>query len=115
MNLLKKLAGKAYLKFRNAGLALEVERYKAGLAKCGNNVRIGNNCKMIPSNISIGNNVVIGEGSHLMAVLSHIYIGDNVVTGPNLIIRGGTIELTLLVDILLTSKMKKNALKTMRT
>ena len=89
MNFLKKIAGKLYLKLRNAGLALETERYKAGLAKCGENVRIGNNCKMIPSNISIGNNVVIGEGSQLMSVLSHIYIGNNVITGPNLIIRGG--------------------------
>lgn len=86
---IKKWLGSLYLKMRGAGLDLEAQQYKDALKACGHNVRIGRNCRMIPSHISIGNNVVIGEGSCLMAAISNIYIGNNVVTGPNITIRGG--------------------------
>lgn len=89
MKTIKKLVGSLYLRMRNAGLDLEVNRYRNELASCGTNVRIGRNCRMVPSQISVGNNVVIGEGSCLMSTLSHIYIGNNVITGPNITIRGG--------------------------
>ena len=89
MKKLKQLIGSLYLKMRDAGLDLEVQRYKNDLASCGDNVRIGRNCRMIPSHVSVGNNVVIGEGSCLMAAISHIRIGNNVITAPNVIIRGG--------------------------
>ena len=81
MNALKRIVGTVYLKIRNAGLDVETWNYKRVLSACGENVRSGRNCKMIPSHISIGDNVIIGEGSWLMASIAHIHIGNNVVTG----------------------------------
>lgn len=89
MNLLKKIVGRIYLAMRSAGLSVEAQNYKKALASCGKNVRIGKNCRMIPSHISVGDNVVIGEGSCLMASIAHIHIGNNVMTGPDITIRGG--------------------------
>lgn len=40
-------------------------------------------------NISIGNNVFIGQGASFIASVSHIYIGNRVLFGPNVTIRGG--------------------------
>lgn len=112
MNIFKKIIGWIYLKFRNAGLALEVNNYKKSLASCGKNVRIGGNCKMIPDHISMGDNVSIGEGSWLMASLSHIYIGNNVVTGPQITIRGGDHRFDILgkyiIDITEDMKLPEN-------
>lgn len=41
------------------------------------------------SNISIGNNVSIGEYAYFMASKSHIYIGNNIAFAPKVTIRGG--------------------------
>ena len=89
MNIIVKVIGSIYLKARAAGLLVENYRYKKALKSCGDRVTIGKNCRLTPSNICIGSNVIIGEGSTIMATRSNIYIGNNVITGPNITIRGG--------------------------
>lgn len=91
MNIIKRLAGKLYLKLRSAGELVEIESYKSKLLQCGRNVRIARNCRMIPEHMRVGDNVVIGEGSYLMASITYINIGNNVVMGPSVIMRGGGI------------------------
>lgn len=112
MQFIKKIIGSLYLKIRNAGLDVEAQNYKKALASCGTNVRIGRNCRMIPSHISMGNNVVIGEGSCLMAAIAHIHIGNNVMTGPNITIRGGDHRIDLLgkyiIDVKNEDKLPEN-------
>lgn len=58
--------------------------------------KIGNNVVFHPinsvfsyRNISIGNNVSIGEYAYFMATISHIYIGNNIAFAPKVTIRGG--------------------------
>lgn len=90
MNPLIRLIGEISLKVRSAEELVEAERYKKRLASCGRNVRIGKNCNMIPEHIHVGNNVVIGMGSYLIASIAHIHIGNNVMMGPQVVIRGIT-------------------------
>lgn len=112
MNIFKKIVGNIYLKVRNVGLDVESAKYKKGLAKCGKNVRIGRNCKMIPSHVSMGDNVSIGEGSWLMASIAHIHIGNNVITGPNITIRGGDHRFDIvgryIIDVKDSEKLPEN-------
>ncbi len=58
--------------------------------------KIGKNVKFFPinsnfiySNISIGNDVVIGPRANFMSYIAKIHIGDKVLFGPNVTIRGG--------------------------
>lgn len=106
------MIGTLYLAMRNAGWSVESQNYKKALASCGKNVRIGRNCRMIPSHISVGDNVVIGEGSCLMASIAHIHIGNNVMTGPNITIRGGDHRIDVLgkyiIDVKDDEKLPEN-------
>lgn len=112
MNFIKKAIGSLYLRVRGIGLRLEADRYKSSLLKCGENVYIGNGCKLTPSNISVGNNVVIGDGACFMATLSNIYIGNNVVFAPGVIIRGGDHRIDLIgkhiIEITESEKLPEN-------
>lgn len=112
MNLFKRIIGSLYIKIRSIGLDVEADNYRKSLYSCGKNVKIGRNCKMIPSHISMGDNVVIGEGSWLMASIAHIYIGNNVITGPQIIIRGGDHRFDILgryiIDIKDDEKLPEN-------
>ncbi|TCD02698.1 acyltransferase [Pedobacter psychroterrae] len=47
------------------------------------------NSKFTYSNITIGDNVSIGENAFFNATVSHIYIGNNIAIAPNVTIRGG--------------------------
>lgn len=114
MNAIKRLAAKAFLRIKSAAENYEIEQYKANFAACGKNVRIGRNCRLLPRHIYVGDDVVIGEASYLMASVSAIHIGSHVVMGPGVIIRGGIIDLISLVGISLISKKKKNSLRTIR-
>lgn len=91
MNLLKRIIGKICLHFRIAAEGYEIETYKKNLAACGKNVQIGRNCRILPEHVYIGDDVVIGESSYLMATRSDIHIGNHVVMAPGVIMRGGGI------------------------
>lgn len=106
------MVGTLYLAMRKAGWAVESQNYKKALASCGKNVRIGRNCRMISSHISLGNNVVIGENLCLMASIAHIHIGNNVMTGPHITIRGGDHRFDVLgkyiIDVKDNEKLPEN-------
>ena len=89
MNVLRKIVGKLAFRLKGAAETYEIDQYRRQLASCGDNVKIGRNCKIIPEHVHIGNDVTIGEGSYLTATLSDIYIGDHVITGPGVILLGG--------------------------
>ena len=65
------------------------EHIRNGLMSCGQNVSIGRFCDLFASNISIGNDVFIGDGCRFHATRSHILIGDKVMFGPGVEIHGG--------------------------
>lgn len=112
MNKIKWLIGSIYLKLRNAGEGVEIERYKKKLLHCGKNVHIGRNCRLIPEHIRIGDNVRIGEGAYLMSSVSYINIGSNVVMGPGVIMRGGDHRFDIIgryiIDVKETDKLPEN-------
>lgn len=88
MNAVKRLVAKAFLRIKSAAENYEIEQYKVNFAACGKNVRIGRNCRLLPKHIYVGDDVVIGEASYLVASVSAIHIGSHVVMGPGVIIRG---------------------------
>lgn len=65
------------------------ETQKKNLCQCGNNVYIGRNCSLTEKNISVGNDVSIGDECNFTTTLAHIYIGNKVAFGPRVTIRGG--------------------------
>jgi len=57
---------------------------------CGKNVKFNPlTSTFVYKNISIGNNVYIGERASFMPYIAHLYIGNKVMFGPNVTIRGG--------------------------
>ena len=115
MNCLKNCLGKCFLRLKRLAENYEIEQYKTNFAACGQNVRVGPNCRMSPKHIYVGSDVVIGEASYLMASVSDIHIGSHVVMGPGVIIRGGEIiDLTSLAGISLILKKKTNSRRTIR-
>ena len=81
--------GNIELMARKCGNKVQREKYKKRLKACGEKVSIGNNCKLIPEHISIGNHVVIGDDACILASIANVYIGNHVILGPNVTIRGG--------------------------
>lgn len=64
---------------------------KCSVASCGKNVRLGRQVRFYGiGNVSLGNDVSIGERSILMCTRAKIRIGDHVMTGPGVtMITGG--------------------------
>lgn len=62
---------------------------KTLLKKCGNNVSLEHRCKMDWYNVSIGNDVHIGENNHFMCTEAPIDIKDHVMFGPDVIMITG--------------------------
>lgn len=63
---------------------------KSRFLKCGKNVRFFPlSSGFVYHNISIGNDVVIGERASFKAFIAKIYVGNKVLFGPNVTIRGG--------------------------
>lgn len=56
---------------------------------CGKNVFIGRYCHLTEGNISIHDDVYIGEGCRFQSIGSKIIIGNHVMFGPNVSIHGG--------------------------
>lgn len=112
MNAVVKVIGKLFLKARSAGWLVEAENTRKRLAECGENVKIGRNCTMIPEHIRIGNNVVIGADSYLMASIAYINIGNNVIMGPQVVIRGGDHRVDIIgrriIDVADKEKLPEN-------
>ena len=65
------------------------EQQKRKLHECGSNVYIGRHCTLTEKNISVGNDVSIGDECNFATTLAHIYIGNKVSFGPRVSIRGG--------------------------
>lgn len=65
------------------------ETQKRKLFECGSNVYIGRHCTLTEKNISVGNDVSIGDECNFATTLAHIYIGNKVSFGPRVSIRGG--------------------------
>lgn len=56
---------------------------KAAIGKCGKNVKLGRGLRMyVPENLSLGNNVGIGENALFMCTRAKIKIGNDVMFGP---------------------------------
>jgi len=58
------------------------------LKKYGKDLRIGGNVNLINDNITIGDNVFIGDRTTIAGIVP-VTIGDNVMFGPEVMIRGG--------------------------
>ena len=114
MNAVKRLVAKVFLRIKSSAENYEIEQYKANFAACGKNVRIGRTCRLLPKHIYVGNDVVIGEASYLMASISNIHIGSHVVMEPGVIIRGEIIDSISLAGISLVSKKKTSSRRTTR-
>lgn len=52
------------------------------ITACGKNVKISGDIRLYGHNVTIGNNVIIGDGAVLMCTGAPISIGDNVMFGP---------------------------------
>jgi acetyltransferase-like isoleucine patch superfamily enzyme len=80
--------------------------------KVGANVHIGRYGHFICENISIGNNVYIGQECRFQAVKSKIIIGNHVMFGPNVSIHGGNHRTDIIgrymIDIKLEEKLDEN-------
>jgi len=64
--------------------------FKSSFASIGRNVIFHpDKSEFTYKNITIGDNVGIGNGARFIAAISHIYIGNNVAFAPNVTIRGG--------------------------
>ena len=82
--------GKIYIKISNYIFRRTVwVWHKSQFASCGRNVQIGRGCKFIHKNIEVGNNVILNDGTEIMASIAKVHIGDGVLFGPNVTIRGG--------------------------
>ena len=57
--------------------------------KCGEKVYLGRRCIFTPQNISIGNDVYIGDNACIQSAHGKIIIGNHVMFGPNVHIHGG--------------------------
>jgi len=67
-------------------LVVNIGRFK----RCGTNVKFNPlSSSFVYKNISIGNDVYIGEKASFMPYIAHLYIGNKVMFGPNVTIRGG--------------------------
>ncbi|WP_343320959.1 acyltransferase [Sphingobacterium multivorum] len=85
-----KLLANLILTFRRILNRILMYVFKTSFKKCGKNVlffplKSDFNYK----NISIGDDVFIGDRAYFYASLSNIYIGNKVMFGPNVTIRGG--------------------------
>jgi len=82
---------KFYNLFIRAVYRLFVLPFKRSLLKkCGKNCFIGRKCDLTYHNISLGNNVSIGNNAMFMCTRAEIKIGDNVMFGPHVfMITGG--------------------------
>jgi maltose O-acetyltransferase len=112
MDAIRRILGKIFLKLRGAAEQVEIEDYLNRLASKGENVRINRNCTLTPEHIYVGNNVVIGANSCLMASIANIRIGNNVVMGPGVIMRGGDHRFDILgkyiIDVKDNEKLPEN-------
>lgn len=71
-------------------LKISIKANKRKFRACGTNVVFNPvNSDFIYQNISIGNDVLIGENASFIASIAHINIGNKVLFGPHVTIRGG--------------------------
>lgn len=75
--------------------------------KCGKKVIIGRNCNLTYNNITIGNDVSIGENAVFMATRAEIIIGDHVMFGPHVFVITGGHRLDLVGRIMKSIKNKE--------
>ena len=66
------------------------------LAHCGKNVWIGRNWRITPKNVHIGDDVSLGYGVTMQAMISKIILGNQIMFGPNVSIHGGNHRVDLL-------------------
>jgi len=74
---------------------------------CGKNVRFDGFGYYSFHTISIGNDVFIGQGAHFSASVSEIRIGSKVMFGPNVMIRGGNHNTSVVGAYMADVKMKR--------
>ncbi|MGE8427199.1 MAG: acyltransferase [Sphingobacterium sp.] len=85
-----KLVANLILLFRKISNRLAMVIFKSSFEKCGKNVLFFPlNSTFSFKNITIGNDVFIGDRAYFYAAISHIHIGNKVMFGPNVTIRGG--------------------------
>lgn len=70
------------------GASISRKRLLKKLAKCGDNVTIGKNCRLLGA-IECGNNVFVNEGAYFVSTRAKLIIGDNCVFGPNVTVYTG--------------------------
>ncbi len=74
---------------------------------CGKNVRFDGFGYYSFHTISIGDDVFIGPGAHFFAMVSEIRIGNKVMFGPNVTIRGGNHNTSVVGSYMFDVKVKR--------
>lgn len=69
------------------GLAKRVHKYR--FRDCGENVSFSSDDSFTYENITVGSNVLIGQGAIVWSTNANITIGSNVIIGPQLIVMTG--------------------------
>ena len=63
---------------------------KGAFKQCGKSVRVGRGCKFSGiDNISVGNNVVLGENTRILTTKAQVVLGNDVVFGPDVMLVSG--------------------------
>lgn len=85
---------------------------KSLLHSCGDNVSFEHGVKMDWHNVSLGNDVHIGEDNRFMCTLAEVIVGDHVMFGPDVLLITGNHRIDILgkymTEITNVDKMKEN-------
>ncbi len=84
-----KILGMLFSKIERAKKRCIAIYTKSQFKACGSNVYIGNDCSFTHRNITIGDNVFIGEKCVIHSAHGQIVIGNHVMFGPGAHIHGG--------------------------
>jgi len=76
-------------------------------AKCGKNVIFNPFSNFSFKNIYLGSHIYIGEGANFNASIAKIIIKDKVMFGPNVTIRGGNHNTSILGEFMIDVKEKR--------
>ena len=86
---------------------------RGAFKQCGKSVRVGRGCKFAGiDNISIGNNVVLGENTRILTTKAQVVLGNAVVFGPDVTLVSGDHRIDVLdkhiIDVTDAEKLPEN-------
>lgn len=86
---------------------LLVYLFRTKFAKCGKNVLFDPFSKFSFNNIYLGSHIYIGEGANFNASIAKIIIKDKVMFGPNVTVRGGNHNTSIIGEFMIDVKDKR--------